>query len=132
MNRYETIYVCSPVLPADDVSAIADKVKSIITQAEGQIIAFDNWGKRKFAYPVSGQREGVYVFIDFTAPSDLVSKIENFYRMNEGIFRFLTVRKETAVRKTGKPKNKKGAEKADSPGDPEQQMPAVKPNEGQQ
>ena len=110
MNRYETIYVCSPALPADDVSAIADKVKSIITRAEGRVITFDNWGKRKFAYPVSGQREGVYVFIDFMAPSGLISEIENFYRTNEGIFRFLTVRKETAVRKTGKSSVKKGEE----------------------
>jgi small subunit ribosomal protein S6 len=93
MRQYETIFVCQADLPEEKVTELAEKVKSIITQSEGEVNSLDNWGKRRLSYPIAQQREGRYICINFSAETDLVEKIESFYRVTEGIIRHLTVKK---------------------------------------
>ena len=102
MTQYETIFIYSPDFPAEKATAILDKVKSIITQDSGEIISLNEWGKRRLAYRISGQSEGVYVMLDYKASGKAVSGMESYFRVTEGILRYLTVKKEFPKKNTGK------------------------------
>ncbi len=104
MRNYETVFVCSPDLPNEKISDLKEKIKSIITNSGGEIKSFDEWGKKKLAYPISGKKEGIYFYVDFLAVGDVIKHLENFYLITEGIIRHLIVKKENK-----KIKEKKGS-----------------------
>ncbi|MBU0952712.1 MAG: 30S ribosomal protein S6 [Elusimicrobia bacterium] len=125
MSQYETIFICKPDLPSDKVASLTEKVKSIITESTGTINAVNEWGKRRLAYPISGCQEGIYVFFDFTAPSEAVNKVETFYKITEEIIRFISVRKESRMKKKPlrKPKDSlRAIKKEDSRNAPENKV----------
>jgi len=114
IRDYETVFVCSPDLPNEKLTDLKEKVKSIITKSGGEIRTFDEWGKKKLAYPISGKKEGIYFYVDFLAEGKIIKELENFYLISEGIIRHLTVKKNKATTK-----NKKET--------PSEQMPESEP-----
>ena len=124
MNQYESIFICKPDLPSEKVANLTEKVKSIITESTGTINAANEWGKRRLAYSIAGCQEGIYVFFDFTAPSEAVNKVETFYKISEEIIRFISVRKESRMKKKPqrKPKDSREPKKEDSRNAPENKV----------
>ena len=51
-------------------------------------------GKKKLAYPIKKNEEGLYMLINFEAKPELVSELERVYRITDGILKFIVVRKE--------------------------------------
>ena len=50
MKKYETIFILDPDLEDEKILAAVEKIKGIITQANGEILKVEDWGKRKLAY----------------------------------------------------------------------------------
>ena len=50
MRKYETIFILDPDLEEEQVQPALEKIKGIITQANGEILKVEDWGKRKLAY----------------------------------------------------------------------------------
>lgn len=94
MNQYETIFIYSPDFSPEKATSVMEKIKSAITQNGGEIVAVNEWGKRRLAYRISGQTEGVYVYIEHNSPGKVVGAVENIFRVTEGILRYLVVRKK--------------------------------------
>ncbi|MEW6041025.1 MAG: 30S ribosomal protein S6 [Elusimicrobiota bacterium] len=93
MKTYECIIICGKNVPAEKVTQITEKIKSIITGSQGEVILVNPWGKRRLAFPISGNTEGDYVQIDFKIPPDSVAKIENYLKITEDVIRHLIIKK---------------------------------------
>ncbi|HUL20804.1 MAG TPA: 30S ribosomal protein S6, partial [Thermodesulfobacteriota bacterium] len=52
MRKYETIFILDPDLEEEQATSTVEKIKGIITQANGEILKVEDWGKRKLAYDV--------------------------------------------------------------------------------
>lgn len=91
MPDYETVFIVKGELPKESGEAITEKAKSIILQHQGAILNVESWGKRRLAYPIKGEREGTYQFLQFSASPQAVSVLERELRVAEGVIRFLTV-----------------------------------------
>jgi small subunit ribosomal protein S6 len=83
-----------PNLEDEALKAELDKVQELITRYGGAIEKVDEWGRRRLAYEIEKQVEGVYVFITFTAESSAPSEIESRMRIMEDVIRYLIVRLE--------------------------------------
>ncbi|MYM13968.1 30S ribosomal protein S6, partial [Muribaculum intestinale] len=46
MNHYETVFILTPVLSDAQMKEAVDKVKDVITSANGTIVNEENWGLR--------------------------------------------------------------------------------------
>ncbi|OGS20404.1 MAG: 30S ribosomal protein S6 [Elusimicrobia bacterium RIFOXYA2_FULL_39_19] len=121
MNRYDTIFICKPDLPSEKISSLTEKVKSIITSTSSEIISVNEWGKRRLAYAISGYEDGYYVYIEYSSMGDAVNKVEDFYKITEEIFRYITVKKVEKKRKKPQPKPKE-VKKEDVPNVPENKV----------
>ncbi|AKG53631.1 30S ribosomal protein S6 [Dehalogenimonas sp. WBC-2] len=53
------------------------------------------WGKRKLAYPIKHQLEGIYVLFKFSAASSLIKKITGDLRISEDVLRDMVVLQES-------------------------------------
>jgi len=91
-NRYETVFIVTPVLSDTQVKETVNKFRDIITEFGGEIVHEEDWGLKKLAYPIQKKTTGFYHLIEFKAEGDLINKLEIQYRRDERIIRFLTFR----------------------------------------
>ena len=56
MNRYETVFIMTPVLSAEQVAETVSKFRAFVTDKGGKIVHEDAWGLRKLAYPIQKSR----------------------------------------------------------------------------
>ena len=94
MNKYEMGVIIRADLPEDGFTLEMDKVKGHIERFGGTIDKIDEWGRRRMAYPIMKQTEGMYVFVTFTSPANAPKEVEARMRLMENVLRFLVVRKD--------------------------------------
>jgi small subunit ribosomal protein S6 len=92
MKKYETIFILDPDLEEEQTQAAVEKVKGIITQASGEILKAEDWGKRKLAYDVKKKARGHYVLIHFLGSPVLLSELERNFRVMDAVIKFQSVR----------------------------------------
>lgn len=91
MRTYEALYIIQHEKSEDEVQTITQVVEKLITDNGGVIVRSEIWGKRRLAYEVKGQSEGIYVLVRFEADPGFNLKLESHFRLNENIVRFLVV-----------------------------------------
>ena len=52
MRKYETVLISDPDLQDQARLDLYDKVSNIITQENGSLLNFDEWGNKKMAYQI--------------------------------------------------------------------------------
>jgi len=91
---YECTFICSPELDSTKVEEMVAKVSKIIETSGGTIKNLQQLGKKKLAYNIKKFREGNYVYVDFESNGSVVLSLENFFKVNDDVIRFLTVKIE--------------------------------------
>ncbi len=92
IRRYETIFVVDASLPDEEVESTVKKFLQFIRDKGAKIIAHVDWGVRKFAYPIRKKWHGHYHVVEFEGPASMIYELEQEYRRDERIMRFLTVK----------------------------------------
>ena len=92
MNKYETVFILTPVLSDDQMKETVEKFKDVLTSNGGNIENEENWGLRKLAYPIENKNTGFYTLIEFEGEPTIVDKLEIAFRRDEKVIRFLTFR----------------------------------------
>jgi small subunit ribosomal protein S6 len=118
MRVYEELFIIKPDAPEEEVSAFTEQVKELIVNGKGTVEKADNWGTRKLAYKVQKYQEGVYILIQFTAPSELVKEVERRMRVTDMVIKFITVRTDEKAKKIEKRKKARAKRAARKPPTP--------------
>ena len=92
MKKYETIFILDANLEEEPAQAVLEKVKGIITQANGEILKVEDWGKRKLAYEVKKKDKGHYILIHFLGSPALLSELERNFRVMDAVIKYQSVR----------------------------------------
>jgi small subunit ribosomal protein S6 len=92
MNKYETVFILTPVLSDDQMKETVEKFKKVLTDEGCTIENEENWGLRKLAYPIENKNTGFYTLIEFEGEPTVVAKLETAFRRDEKVIRFLTFR----------------------------------------
>jgi small subunit ribosomal protein S6 len=112
-NRYETVFILTPVLSEDQAKEAVAKFKTLLADGGAKIHHEEDWGLRKLAYPIQKKSTGFYYLIDFEGPTGIIHDLELAYRRDERIIRFLTVKMEKhAIAYADKRRSKKQEVKA--------------------
>ncbi len=90
MNRYETVFIMTPVLSEEQAAETVDKFKKFLKGKGAKIKHEDNWGLRKLAYPIQKKTTGFYYLLEFEATGDVIGPFETEFRRDERVLRFLT------------------------------------------
>lgn len=91
-HEYETIYVTRPDLEEADQARIDDKLKAIVDNKGGELLIFEQWGKRKLAYPIRNKLQGSYQYLHYAAPAELPVELERNMNLEDSLIRYITVR----------------------------------------
>jgi small subunit ribosomal protein S6 len=116
LNRYETVFIMTPVLSDDQVKETVQKYRDLITNGGGTLVHEEKWGLKKLAYPIQKKSTGFYHLFEFEAEGEFIQKFEIAYKRDEKMLRFLTVKldKHAIAYCEKKRNNKKEAEAANA------------------
>ena len=126
MNRYETVFILTPVLSDDQMKEAVEKFKDVLKQNNAVLINEELWGLRKLAYPIQKKSTGFYCLLEFKGDPTLVKKLEIAFRRDERVIRFLTFRldkyaQEYAEKRRNLRANKNNEQPAAAPAEAEKQ-----------
>ena len=94
MNQYEVLYIIVPEIDEEATRAAIEKFKGIAESNGAEIVAIDEWGKRKLAYPIDYKNEGTYVLMSFNSAPEFPRELERNMKNDEQILRYMVTRKE--------------------------------------
>ena len=88
-RRYETLILLAPNL--DTLETFKNKVDGLLAAGGGQIVRFEDWGRRRLAYPVQKETYGHYLLYDYQGGPALASELERNLKIDEKVFKYLTL-----------------------------------------
>ena len=102
---YETMYILRPDIAEEEVNEHIEKYNKLLESMGGIILDSQMRGKRRLAYPISKNREGIYVQLSHQGDGQHIAKIEKAMRLSEDVIRYMTVKQDGPL-PTPKPKIK--------------------------
>ncbi len=108
-NLYETVIVTSAKLGEEGNAELVGKFKALIEE-HGTVQSVDDWGKRRFAYPIQKQTEGYYTLISFESAPDFTAELDRRYQITDGILRTLIVKRDPRHLNAQKPQKPQKAD----------------------
>ena len=94
MNQYEVLYIIDPTVNEEAARAEIEKFKGIVEANGAEVVAVDECGKRKLAYPIDYKTEGTYVLMSFNSAPEFPKELERNMKNDEQILRYMVTRKE--------------------------------------
>lgn len=97
MPKYELMYIVGSKVSDDQIPQVTEEVKKFIQDSGGIIEKHEDLGKKKLAYPIKKSRNGYYVAVNFSAPSEKVNEIEHKIRTSQNLIRHLIINLDEAL-----------------------------------
>lgn len=96
LNKYELMLVVDAKLTADQKEQISKEVTDTLLKHKAKVINSKVWLERhKFTFPIKRQAEGTYYLINFESDGSSNVKINNDFRLNEKILRYIIIDSES-------------------------------------
>jgi small subunit ribosomal protein S6 len=96
MRNYEVGLIFHPETNPETLNELLTKIKGWIVEAGGTVAKVDLWGRRRMAYTIRKQHDGLYAFLYAEMPAaSVASTLERNLRLTESILRFAIVRAES-------------------------------------
>ena len=99
------MYILRPDIAEEEVSKHIEKYNNLLEKMGGKVLDSQMRGKRRLAYPIAKNREGIYVQLSHQGDGQHIEKIERAMRLSEDVIRYMTI-KQNGPLPTPKPKIK--------------------------
>ncbi|MBC8098286.1 MAG: 30S ribosomal protein S6 [Armatimonadetes bacterium] len=94
-REYELTFVLRIDAPDEGLTEQIDEVKGWIQgEGLGEVKKMDRWGRRRLAYEIDKQREGIYIYFEAEMDPKNVGELERNLRLATHILRHLIVLKD--------------------------------------
>ncbi|MGY4098225.1 30S ribosomal protein S6 [Nocardia sp. R16R-3T] len=92
MRHYEVMVILDPSLDERTVGPSLENMLSVVRSDGGKVDKVDIWGRRRLAYEIAKQAEGIYAVVDLTAEPATVSELDRQLGLNESVLRTKVLR----------------------------------------
>ncbi len=96
MRHYEIVFIVHPD-QSEQVPAMIERYRTLVTAQAGQIHRLEDWGRRQLAYPIQKIHKAHYVLMNIECNQVALDELEHAFRFNDAVLRHLTVSTKTAV-----------------------------------
>ena len=94
MRNYELMVILDPELEERTIAPSLDRFLTVVTNSGGTVGKVDIWGRRRLAYEIKKQLEGIYAVIDINAEPSAVAELDRQLNLNESVLRTKLMRPE--------------------------------------
>jgi small subunit ribosomal protein S6 len=92
MQNYELMVIFTPVLSDDEFKAAQKKYGDFIKSNKGEIVYENPWGLKSLAYSIQKKTTGLYLVLEYYAPSDMNEKLKIQLLRDEQVLRHMIVK----------------------------------------
>ncbi len=96
INTYETLFVADLTGGEEAAKATVEKFVGIIS-ANGTVEEVNEWGKRRFEYPINDKNDGYYTLVTFKANGEFPAELERLYGIDENVMRSIVLKLDEKV-----------------------------------
>ncbi|MGZ5095165.1 MAG: 30S ribosomal protein S6 [Vulcanimicrobiaceae bacterium] len=96
MRHYEIVFIVHPD-QSEQVPAMVDRYRQMVTGRSGRIHRLEDWGRRQLAYPIEKIHKAHYVLMNIECDNETLSELEHAFKFNDAVLRHLTVQMTDAV-----------------------------------
>ena len=91
-RQYELVYILPPDTTEQQVTELHQQIEAVVARMNGQIEKMENWGRRKLAYEIGHNKEGVYVLEVINGSGELMKELDRRLKVMDLVIRHLVVR----------------------------------------
>jgi small subunit ribosomal protein S6 len=95
MRHYEIVFIVHPD-QSEQVPAMIERYKGIVTARGGKVHRVEDWGRRQMAYMIQKLAKAHYVCLNIECDNDTLNEIETGFKFNDAVLRHLTVKTKKA------------------------------------
>lgn len=88
---YECMFIFNANAYARNPGAASNGIKEIVDSVGGELLASRMWNEQKLAYPINGQRKGVYWLSYVKLDGDALPKFNRACQLNDIMIRHLVI-----------------------------------------
>jgi small subunit ribosomal protein S6 len=91
-RQYELVYILPPDTTDQQVTELHQQIEAVVSRMNGNIERTDNWGRKRLAYDIAHQKEGVYVLEVINGSGELMKELDRRLRVIDQVIRHMIVR----------------------------------------
>jgi len=92
MRKYELIFIVRTDFPEEELGKLITQMEGVVTSHGGKVDKVEKMGRRRLAYRVQHQREGIYVLFVVEGGGEAVKEFERRLKVNDAVIKYLSVR----------------------------------------
>ena len=90
MRHYEIVFIVHPD-QSEQVPAMIERYRAMVTAHKGQIHRLEDWGRRQLAYPIQKVHKAHYVLMNIECDQETLGELEHAFKFNDAVLRHLIV-----------------------------------------
>lgn len=96
MRHYEIVFMVHPD-QSEQVPAMVQRYKEIVTNSGGNVHRYEDWGRRQLAYPINKIHKAHYILLNVECNQEALKEIETSFRFNDAVIRNLILSRKKAI-----------------------------------
>lgn len=96
MRHYEIVFIVHPD-QSEQVPAMVERYRSVITARNGVVHRLEDWGRRQLTYPIQKMHKAHYVLMNIECDQESLAELEHSFKFSDAVLRHLVVKMTKAV-----------------------------------
>jgi small subunit ribosomal protein S6 len=96
MRHYEVVFLVHPD-QSEQVAAMVERYRAMITAGGGQIHRLEDWGRRQLAHSINKVHKAHYVLMNIECDQPTLAELVGAFRFSDAVLRHLVMGRDEAV-----------------------------------
>jgi small subunit ribosomal protein S6 len=96
MRHYEIVVLVHPD-QSEQVPAMLERYKGIVTAGGGTVHRVEDWGRRQLAYPIAKVHKAHYILMNIEIDQKTLAELNGSFRFSDAVLRHLVCSMDEAV-----------------------------------
>ena len=96
MRHYEIVFIVHPD-QSEQVPAMIERYRGIVTAKNGKIHRIEDWGRRQLAYPIQKVHKAHYALMNIECDQETLDDLDHAFKFSDAILRHLTIRTDGPI-----------------------------------
>src|SRR3954464_9324574 len=109
-RQYELVYILPPDSSDQVVADLHTQVEGVVSRMNGQIEKHEPWGRKRLAYEIGHNKEGVYVLEVINGSGELMKELDRRLKVMDQVLRHMVVRVDEEIKVVDRTRTKRQTE----------------------
>jgi small subunit ribosomal protein S6 len=96
MRHYEIVVLVHPD-QSEQVPAMLERYKGMVTGGGGAVHRVEDWGRRQLAYPITKVHKAHYILMNIETDQKILAELTGAFRFSDAVLRHIVIGMDAAV-----------------------------------